>query len=67
MVMKPYRSTLDFCYLARDVEGAMELEDRLIEAAEALGIFPQGGSVEEMSLADVIPDSPLDRAMGKAS
>ena len=59
--MKLYRATIDFCLAAESIKGAAEIEDRLIEAAEKLGIYFQYASTGEMQREEVPPGSPLGR------
>lgn len=62
--MKPYRATIDVCYVGIDDMTEDDWWDRAIEALEDLGAtFVQGGTGEAMAAADVIPDSPLDLAL----
>jgi hypothetical protein len=61
--MKPFRATIEFCLAADSLETAAALEDRLIEAAEQLGIFFEFVSTDEMSRGDVEPGTPLARAL----
>jgi hypothetical protein len=61
--VKPYRATIDFCLAADSMKGAAEARDRLIEAAEKLGIFFEFASTGEMTREEVQPGSPLADAL----
>jgi hypothetical protein len=64
--VKPYRATIDFCFAANDIEGAAQIEDRLIEAAERLGIFFEYASTGEMTRDEVQPGSALAEALARS-
>jgi hypothetical protein len=57
---------MDFCIAAASLKDAADMEDRLIEVAEKLGVFFQFASTDEMSAGDVTPDSPLARALSRS-
>ena len=61
--MKPYRATFDFCLVAESIKSAAEIEERLIEAAERLGIFFEYASTGEMKREEIAPGSPLAEAL----
>jgi hypothetical protein len=64
--VKPYRATIDFCLAADSIKGAAEAQDRLIEAAEKLGLFFEFASTGEMTREEVQPGSPLADALAAA-
>jgi hypothetical protein len=61
--VKPYRASIDFCLAAESIEEVVAREDRLIEAAEKLGIYFQFASNAEMPHAEVEAGSPLADAL----
>ena len=64
--MKAYRASMDFCLAAESIKDAAEKEDRLIRAAEELGIFFQYAYTGEMQPGEVEPGSPLALALFRA-
>jgi hypothetical protein len=62
--MKAYRLNADFCFPARDLEHAVELEQELFALAERMGIFWQFGSTDEIEPAEIDPGSQLAHALG---
>ena len=61
--MKAYRASFDFCLAAESIKGAAEIEERLIEAAEKLGIFFEFASTGEIKREEILPGSPLADAL----
>jgi hypothetical protein len=62
--MKAFRLTADFCMPARDLEHAVELEERLFALAEEMNIFWQYGSTDEIDPSEIEPESQLAKALG---
>jgi hypothetical protein len=61
--MKAYRLNADFFFPARNLEHAVELEERLFALAEEMGIFWQFGSTDEVEPTDIDPRSRLAQAL----
>jgi hypothetical protein len=62
-----YRASMDFCLAADSIKSAAEIEARLIEAAEQLGIFFEYASTGEMTREEVQPGSSLAEALNRQS
>jgi hypothetical protein len=65
--VKLYRASMDFCLAADSIKSATEIEARLIEAAEQLGIFFEYASTGEMTRDEVQPGSSLAEALKRQS
>jgi hypothetical protein len=65
--VKLYRATMDFCLAADSIKSAAEVQARLIEAAEQLGIFFEYASTGEMTRDEVPPGSSLAEALNRQS
>jgi hypothetical protein len=62
--MKAFRLSVDFCLPARDLDHAVELEERLFAAAQEMNIFWQYGSTDEIDPSEIKPESLLAKALG---
>jgi hypothetical protein len=61
--MKLYRATMDFCLAADSIKSAAEVQARLIEVAEQLGIFFEYASTGEMTREEIQSGSPLAESL----
>ena len=66
-VVKPYRASIDFHLAAESLKEAAELQARLFQAAERLGIYYQFASTDEMNSTEVEAGSPLAAALEEAN
>jgi hypothetical protein len=60
---QPFRFQMDFTVAAADMDHAVTLHDRLVALAESVGLEYEGGCVCLMPSDQVIPESPLARAL----
>jgi hypothetical protein len=64
--LAPYRATAQFVLAAYDLDQAQAAHARLLAFAQTLGLLSEGGTVEQMSDADVIARSPLAQRLARA-
>ena len=62
----PFRATLHLTFAAKSLEDAEVVFEQLCGSAEHADFLIEVGSVEQMDAADVVPDSPLAKALTDA-
>lgn len=61
---RPFRFEIDVCIVTDDPDQASRLWCSVNDLLEALpGVFPQGGYFGPMPAEEVVPDSPLAKAL----